>query len=149
MADEQQPLELFRFADSVQSVSLRVLPDKVRVAFGREYREASLVVASDFVSGQVTVMVSAEEVDEWERCLEALEREDGITWPENGRSAWIQVIPDDPVEVTVSDSPSSQVAVEVPIEVDEHWLEANRARLAEVRRYLAGRPPSQPARDLA
>ncbi|MDT0319712.1 DUF5959 family protein [Streptomyces millisiae] len=149
MADEQQPLELFRFADSVQSVSLRVLPDKVRVAFGREYREASLVVASDFVSGQVTVMVSDEEVDEWERCLEALEREDGITWPENDRSAWIQVIPDDPVEVTVSDSPSSQVAVEVPIEVDEHWLEANRARLAEVRRYLAGRPPSQPARDLA
>ncbi|MDV6290964.1 DUF5959 family protein [Streptomyces sp. UP1A-1] len=49
------------------------------------------------------------------------------------RSAWVDVVPDDPVEVTVHDSPSTQIAVRVPIDVASEWLEENRLRLARVR----------------
>ena len=149
MADEQQPLELFRFAEFGQSVSLRVLPDGPLSRTSSPHHDARLIVESTFVNGELHMCVSELEVNEWERCLDALERDERTEWPENWRSQWIEVVPEDPVEVIVHDMPASRVVVRVPIEVDDDWLEANRARLAEVRRYLAGRPPSQPARDLA
>jgi hypothetical protein len=48
------------------------------------------------------------------------------------------VVPDDPVEVTVHDSPSTQIAVCVPIDVGSEWLQENRLRLAGVRKAAAG-----------
>ncbi|MFF3208626.1 DUF5959 family protein [Streptomyces sp. NPDC002962] len=59
----------------------------------------------------------------------------------SGRSAWADVVPDDPVAVavavavavTVHDSPSTQIAVRIPIDVASGWLEENQLRLDRVR----------------
>ncbi|MFE8014005.1 DUF5959 family protein [Streptomyces antibioticus] len=111
VVDGVQTFELFRFADAVQSVVLK----------------------SGFVNGRVGLQISTEDLDEWERCLEALQSDEAAQWPARGRSAWGDVTPDDPVEVTVHDSPSTQIAVRVPIDVTPEWLEENRLRLDRVR----------------
>ncbi|MFF7331915.1 DUF5959 family protein [Streptomyces sp. NPDC008150] len=81
--------------------------------------------------------MSLEDIDEWERCLDLLQAEAGAEWPAGGRRAWLEVVPDDPVEVTVHDSPSTGIAVRVPIEVGSEWLRENRLRLAGVREAVA------------
>jgi hypothetical protein len=65
------------------------------------YYPAEIVLQSDFVNGRVRVVVSPADLDEWERCLDALEAEEGAVWPASDRSAWMDIVPDDPFEVTV------------------------------------------------
>jgi hypothetical protein len=86
-----------------------------------------------WVNGRVALHVSHEDLGEWERCLDALQAEEGAEWPAGDRSAWVDVVPDEPVEVTVHDSPSTQIAVCVPIDVAAEWLQENRLRLDRVR----------------
>ncbi|MFB7247308.1 hypothetical protein CW362_30525 [Streptomyces populi] len=133
MVDGAQTLELFRFADAVQSVAVEVSCGAPLVRGEERYYPAEVVLQSGFVNGRVGLQVSLEDLDEWERCLDALEAEEGAEWPAGGRSAWLDVVPDDPVEVTVHDSPSTQIAVRVPIDVAPGWLEENRLRLERVR----------------
>ncbi|MFF3617355.1 DUF5959 family protein [Streptomyces sp. NPDC002580] len=59
--------------------------------------------------------------------LDALQAEEGADRPAGGRSAWVDVVPEDPVEVTVHDSPSTQIAVRVPIDVASGWSEGKPA----------------------
>ncbi|WUD70942.1 DUF5959 family protein [Streptomyces sp. NBC_00510] len=134
MTDEAQPLELFRFDDEGQSVSVRMEGGPPSVMGDNRYRRAEIVVESDFVSGRVRLVLSLEDLDEWRRCLDALACGDGVEWPPDERTAWLDIVPDDPMEVTVHDAPSTQVAVRVPIGLAEDWLEANRLRLDRVRR---------------
>ncbi|MDX2643252.1 DUF5959 family protein [Streptomyces sp. PA03-1a] len=75
---------------------------------------------SDFVSGCVRLDVSVDYLDDWARCLDALASGEGVEWPPDGRTAWLDIVPDDPVEVTVHEAPSTQVAVRVPIDVAEN-----------------------------
>lgn len=137
MVDGGQTFELFRFADRVQSVAVEVRCDAPLTMSEERYYSAEIVVQSGFVNGRVGLQVSREELDEWERCLDALEAEEGAEWPAGGRSAWVDVVPDDPVEVTVHDSPSTQIAVCVPIDVASGWLEENRLRLDRVRAAIS------------
>ncbi|MET9044701.1 DUF5959 family protein [Streptomyces sp. NPDC007148] len=140
MVDGARTLELFRFADTVQSVAVEVTCD-APLAMGEErYYPAEIVLKSDFVNGRVGLRVSHEDLDEWERCLDALQAEEGTEWPAGGRSAWLDVVPDDPLEVTVHDSPSTQIAVHVPIDVASDWLEENRLRLDRVRAAVSASP---------
>ncbi|MEU4090615.1 DUF5959 family protein [Streptomyces aureus] len=133
MADGVETFELFRFADAVQSVAVGVSCRAPLVSGEVRYYPAEIVLQSGFVSGRVALVVSHEDLDEWERCLDALEAEEGAEWPAGGRSAWVAVVPDDPVELTVHDSPSTQIAVQVPIDVASDWLKENRLRLERVR----------------
>lgn len=133
MVDGAQTFELFRFADTVQSVAVEVKCDAPLTMGEERYYSAEIVLKSDFVNGRVGLQVSREDLDEWERCLDALQAEEAAEWPTGGRSAWVDVVPDDPVEVTVHDSPSTQIAVRVPVDVPSEWLEENRLRLARVR----------------
>ncbi|NEA94843.1 hypothetical protein G3I22_21445 [Actinospica acidiphila] len=133
MVDGAQTFELFRFADTVQSVAVEVTCGALLTMGEERYYPAEIVLQSDFVNGRVGLQVSHEDLDEWERCLDALQAEEGAEWPAGGRSAWVDVVPDDPVEVTVHDSPSTQIAVRVPIDVASEWLEENRLRLDRVR----------------
>ncbi|RSS96849.1 hypothetical protein EF919_03940 [Streptomyces sp. WAC02707] len=134
MVDDVQTFELSRFADPAQSVAVEVRCGAPVATVDQErYYSAEIVVKSGFVSGRVGLQVSHEDLDEWERCLDALQAEEGAEWPAGDRSAWVDVVPDDPVEVTVHDSPSTQIAVRVPIDVAAEWLEENRLRLARVR----------------
>ncbi|PCG82319.1 hypothetical protein CIB93_30570 [Streptomyces sp. WZ.A104] len=133
MVDAAQTFELFRFADTTQSVAVEVSCGAPLTVDEKRYYPAEIVVTSDFVSGRVGLQVSLEDLDEWERCLDALQSEQGAEWPAGGRSAWVDVVPDDPVEVSVHDSPSTQVSVRVPVDVTPAWLEDNRRRLDHVR----------------
>ncbi|MFJ3939856.1 DUF5959 family protein [Streptomyces parvus] len=69
-------------------------------------------------------------------CLEA---DEGAEWPPGGRSAWLSVIHEDPLEVTMHDSPSTQIKVQIPVDVPAGWLEDNRLRLDHVRTAIAKR----------
>ncbi|MEU6515450.1 DUF5959 family protein [Streptomyces sp. NPDC046978] len=44
------------------------------------------------------------------------------------------------MEVTVQDSPSTQIAVRVPIDVASDWLQENRLRSARVRAAVSASP---------
>ncbi|MFD8076249.1 DUF5959 family protein [Streptomyces sp. NPDC059718] len=134
MTDEAQPLELFRFDDEGRSVSVRMEGGPPSVMGDDRYCGAEIVVESDFVSGRVRLVLSLEDLDAWGRCLDALACGHGVEWPPDERTAWLDIVPDDPMEVTVHDAPSTQVAVRVPIDVTEDWLEGNRLRLDRVRR---------------
>ncbi|MFB7461643.1 DUF5959 family protein [Streptomyces sp. NPDC056188] len=122
------------FACQVEVVVLTCEP----LTMGEErYYAAEIILKSDFVNGRGGLQVSLEDLDEWERCLDALEAEAGAEWPTGGRSAWLAVVPEDPVEVTVHDSPSTQIAVRIPIDVASDWLEENRLRLDRVQKAVA------------
>ncbi|MEV2279158.1 DUF5959 family protein [Nocardiopsis sp. NPDC049922] len=132
----KQSLELFRFSDIGKSVVVVVECGDSRLVGGAEpqrYHSAFLVVESDFVSGRLRLALSDGDLDDWGRCLDALDAEERVEWPAGDRTAWLEVVPDDPVEVTVHDMPSTQIAVRVPIHFTDEWVEENRVRLERVR----------------
>ncbi|OLT25336.1 hypothetical protein BJF83_23125 [Nocardiopsis sp. CNR-923] len=133
MVDEAQTLELFRFADPGQSVALEVECGDPSIGGEARYFSASIVLKSGFVHGRVSLVVSVGDLEDWERCLDALQAEERVEWPAGGRTAWLEVVPDDPVEVTVHDAPSTQIAVRMPIDDTCDWVEENRLRLEHVR----------------
>lgn len=136
-------LELFRFADQGQSVAVVVRCEEPRVVSDEAFYDAAIVLESDFIRGRVRLVLSRADLDEWERCLGELEAGEGIEWPGRDRTAWVDVIPDDPVRVTVRDAPSTGGEVCVPVDVAEGWLEENRGRLRRLREVLgvlSGRP---------
>jgi hypothetical protein len=90
-------------------------------------------------------MVSRGDPDDWGRCLDALTEGEAVEWPAGDRSAWLEVVPGDPVEVTVQDSPSTQIAVRVPLDVAAGWLEENRLRLGRVRAAVGYGSLEEPA----
>lgn len=137
--DDANTLELFRFADRVQSVTFRVACDAPMATGEERYYAAEIVVESDFINGTVGLHISDTDLDEWGHCLDALEADEGAEWPPSGRSAWLSVVPEDPLEVSVHDSPSTQIAVQIPVDVPAGWLEDNRLRLDHVRTAIAER----------
>ncbi|MFE5211893.1 DUF5959 family protein [Streptomyces sp. NPDC056600] len=150
-ADGRTPatLALLRFQDRAQSVAVEVDHLAPLGSGDGRYYEARIVVRSGFVNGQVGLTVSLEDLDEWERCLDALEAPEaeagagdvtdevawGVEWPAGDRSAWLEVVPEDPLEVTVHDMPSTQISVRVPID-DPDQLPENRLRLERLRKAL-------------
>ncbi|MER7549980.1 DUF5959 family protein [Streptomyces anulatus] len=140
--DDANALELFRFADPAQSVTLRVACDAPMVSGDESYYAAEIAVESGFISGTVGLHISDADLDEWSQCLDALEADEGVEWPPGDRSAWLSVVPEDPLEVTVHDSPSTQIAVQIPVDVPTGWLEENRLRLEHVRKAIAKRRPT-------
>jgi hypothetical protein len=143
MVTDAQTLELFRFEDAGQSVTVEVRCNAPWTEGEERYYPAEIVLQSDFVNGRVRLAVSLADLDEWERCLDALEAEEGAVWPTGDRSAWMDIVPDDPFEVTVHDSPSTQIAVLVPVDVAEDWLEENRILLDRVRTALSAAPEAR------
>ncbi|MCU4747045.1 DUF5959 family protein [Streptomyces sp. G-5] len=139
-------LELFRFADQGQSVAVVVHGEAPRMVSGEAFYDAAIVLESDFVRGRVRLVLSMADLDAWERGLGELEAGEGIEWPARDRSARVDVIPDDPVLVTVHDAPSTGVEVCVPVDVAEGWLEENWGRLRRVREVLSVLA-GYPARD--
>ncbi|MFE6446948.1 DUF5959 family protein [Nocardiopsis dassonvillei] len=136
MVDAAQTLELFRFADPGQSIAVEVECGEPLMS-GKEGRFAAfIVVKSDFVHGRVGLVVSAGDLDDWERCLDALQAEGRAEWPTGGRTAWLEVVPEDPLMVTVHDAPSTQIAVRMPIDDTSDWMEENRLRLERIRQAV-------------
>lgn len=139
MADGPETRELFRCADEGQSVTVEITCGAPVAVGEEEFHPAAIVLESAFVRGRVDLYVSHGDLDDWGRCLDALAADEGAQWPDGDRSAWMEVLPEDPVEVTVHDAPSTQVAVRLPVDVGCGWLEDNRRRLRRVREALARR----------
>ncbi|MEU2383208.1 DUF5959 family protein [Streptomyces sp. NPDC012461] len=137
MNDEARCAELLTFEDSAQSVTVNVMWDSPTVMGEERHYTAEIVLQSAFVSGRVGLQVSLADLDEWGRCLDSLEADNGVQWPAGDRGACLEVVPDDPVEVTVCDSPSTQISVCVPIDVASDWLEKNRLKWDAARRAVA------------
>lgn len=133
VAHEARILELFRFADPGQSVALEVDCSEPLATGGERYYGASVVVESDFVRGRVGLVVAAGDLDAWGLCLDALHAEERVEWPVADRTAWLEVVPEDPLMVTVHDVPSTQIAVRMPIDDTSDWVEENRLRLERIR----------------
>ncbi|MFJ9552421.1 DUF5959 family protein [Nocardiopsis sp. NPDC101807] len=133
MTGEVRVLELFRFADPVQGVAVEVELSAPRGSGQECFLGARLVLESGFVNGRLALALSSGDLDDWERCLDDLHAEKRAVWPRGDRTAWLEVAPEDPVEVTVHDMPSTQIAVRMPIDVAEDWLEENPARPDRVR----------------
>jgi hypothetical protein len=136
VADEAQTLKLFLFADPVQSVSVEVVCGDPLVMGEERYYAASIVLRSDFVNGHARLMVSVKDLDDWEHCLDTLRGEERTAWPKGDRTAWLEVSPKDPIEVTVHDMPSTQITVRMPIDDTSDWEEENQRRLERIRNAI-------------
>lgn len=145
VAEGARALELVRFADQAQSVTVEVACEVPVLVGGERFYAAEIVLESGFVNGRVGLTVSPGDLDDWERCLDALAEGDAVEWPAGDRSAWLEAVPGDPVEVTVQDSPSTQIAVRVPLDVAAGWLEGNRLRLDRVRAAVGHGSLGEPA----
>lgn len=64
-------VELFRFEDDYQSVAVEVNLGGV-AGVAEDYYSAEIVAKSDFVNRRVGLAVTIEDLDAWERCLDAL-----------------------------------------------------------------------------
>ncbi|MCH0537971.1 hypothetical protein I3F58_00025 [Streptomyces sp. MUM 203J] len=134
---KQDTITLISFNDHIQSLEVHLSLEASYAMQSERYHSAEIELKSDFVSGRVSLQISLRDLDDWERCLTSLNADEGIEWPAGGRSAWLAVTPDDPVEVTVHDSPSTQISVRIPIDVDDDWLDDSRRRLAFARNAIA------------
>ncbi|WSV25856.1 DUF5959 family protein [Streptomyces griseus] len=74
MINDANALELFRFADPVQSVTLQIACDAPMVAGEERYYAAEISVESGFINGTVGLHISDADLDEWGQCLDALRR---------------------------------------------------------------------------
>ncbi|MBB6170433.1 hypothetical protein HNR23_000493 [Nocardiopsis mwathae] len=123
-------IDVFRFYDPVQSVAARMYEDPDYEVRGRLVYPGEIIVESSFVEGRVRLCLSVRDLKEWSSCLQELENEEPVAWPTEERTARVEVVPDDPLVVTVVDSPSSQVSVRVPVDVDlDECLVENRELL--------------------
>ncbi|MFE2296490.1 DUF5959 family protein [Streptomyces sp. NPDC059452] len=132
-------MELFRFADPGQSATVETKCGDPLLMEDQRFHAAEIIVGSGFVSGRAGLQVSLEDLGQGEQCLAALEAGEGTEWPAGGRSAWLGMAPDDPVEVTVHDSPSTQIAVRIPIDTGPQRLQENRLRLTRTRKAATRR----------
>ncbi|MFE9959335.1 DUF5959 family protein [Micromonospora sp. NPDC005299] len=135
---EAGPVELIRLADEENSVIVRVLGrlEPGNLTF-HDYFRAEIVVDSGFARGQLGTPLSRDDLDDWERTVDALEAGQSVRWMEDGRNPEIQVERTDEadyVEVVVIDPVMSMTSVRVAVCLPDGWLTDHRDRLQLVRR---------------
>jgi hypothetical protein len=133
---EHDTVELIHLADDLgNSVALRITgQDKGGLA-------GAIEVGSYFVSGSINTWLDAEDLNAWEKALDALSGgDDSAAWREGQRATEIHLEIDDHhrAHVAVVDSQSFLVTVELTIELADDWLDDHRERLAAVRALLPG-----------
>ncbi|GGV00911.1 DUF5959 family protein [Kitasatospora aureofaciens] len=118
-------------------VALRVLqrPDP-----GGGFLECEFVVSTETVSGNFRVGISAFDLDMWEEALDSLAGNRFVSWLNSGRTVQLKIKPLSPraIGVSISDDPSSQVTVSLPMSPPAGWIEDHRERLVKARQILSG-----------
>ncbi|SDM58246.1 DUF5959 family protein [Streptomyces wuyuanensis] len=138
MTESAEPVELIRLDDGVQSVAVRVLSRE------GDYYDAEIVIESDFVNATVRTGFDADDIRAWGSLLDAVqgdEHDDEGTvfagdWPQEGRTAYLTFVADDPYVVEVRDAPSTRICVRVPLDLDGDWITEARERHAAARQAL-------------
>jgi hypothetical protein len=143
MDNDAGSLELIHLADNAQSVTVRLV--EIRPYAGHpDFHHADLSIKSDFVNAQLRIGVTTQDLDEWAAALDRIEAAetagDGmpieVDWPSAGRAAYLRFIADDPYLIEVHDSPQTQIVVQIPLDMDEDWINDARARLSRARAQL-------------
>ncbi|MCF2530773.1 DUF5959 family protein [Yinghuangia soli] len=143
-------VELFRIADEVQGVTVRFSPVPRWVDGGSRMFAGTIAVHSDWITAETDTHVDVDDdgqdsLDWWETILdrfEAWEAADAhqdlsFDWPPAGESGYVTVSGEDGVvSVRVCDGPRTSIGVEVPVDVREDWIAANRALLAAARTVM-------------
>ncbi|MET9045279.1 DUF5959 family protein [Streptomyces sp. NPDC004362] len=139
MAEGAERVELIRLDDGVQSVAVRVLSQE------GGYYDAEIVIESDFVNATVRTGFDADDIRAWGSLLDAVEEDehddedDSVfagDWPQEGNTAYLTFVADDPYVVEVRDAPSTQICVRVPLDLKDDWITEARERHAAVRQAL-------------
>ncbi len=87
--------------------------------------------------------LSAYDLEDWGRALDALAAGEDISWLESGRSPRILIAPrgrSGCSEVSIYDVAAPQIVVTVPLAVPPTWLDDHRAGLGQVKRAFALAP---------
>jgi hypothetical protein len=90
VAEGARVLELVRFTDQIQSVTVEVACEVPVLVGGERFYAAEVVLESGFVNGRVGLMVSRGDPDDWGRRLDALTEGEAVEWPTGDRSAWLE-----------------------------------------------------------
>ncbi|WP_049650918.1 DUF5959 family protein [Kitasatospora sp. MY 5-36] len=118
-------------------VALRVLkrPDP-----GSEFLDCEFTVSTETITGGFPVGITSFDLDRWEEALDGLAGARFVSWLDSGRTVRLRIkpLPSRAIGVTVSDDPSSQVTVSLPMSPPVGWIEDHRARLVKARQLLAG-----------
>lgn len=139
MTESAEPVELIRLDDGVQSVAVRVLSRE------GDYCGAEIVIESDFVNATVRTGFDADDIRAWGSLLDAVEEDeydeedDSVfagDWPQEGRTAYLTFVADDPYVVEVRDAPSTRICVRVPLDLGGDWITEARERHAAARQAL-------------
>ncbi|MFB7619677.1 DUF5959 family protein [Kitasatospora sp. NPDC056181] len=79
-------------------------------------------------------------MDKWEGALDSLAGNRFISWPDCGRTVQLRIKPPSSraIGVSISDDPSSQVTVSLPMSPPVGWIEEHRARVVKTRQVLSG-----------
>ncbi|WP_223830361.1 DUF5959 family protein [Nocardiopsis quinghaiensis] len=78
MADEARTWELLRFSDPGQSIAVEIGHGDPLPRGQERYCAAHIVLQSGFVNGRLGVLLSSQDLDDWERCLDALHAEERV-----------------------------------------------------------------------
>ncbi|MFD9593966.1 DUF5959 family protein [Kitasatospora sp. NPDC059973] len=118
-------------------VALRVLK---RSDPGGELLDCEFVVSTETVTGRFPVGVSSFDLDRWEEALISLAGHRFVSWLNSGRTVELRIKPLSPsaIGVSISDAPSSQVTVSLPMSPPAGWIADHQARLVKARQVLAG-----------
>ncbi|WP_431922926.1 DUF5959 family protein [Amycolatopsis tucumanensis] len=130
-------MELVRLGDELNGVLVRVLG---RFGAGtlqfHDHLAAEVVVATEFVSGKLDLVLAPADLQDWEHALDALAVGGGVRWLDGGRSPEVHLSGRESgslVRVTVVDEPASGVSVTLELSVADGWIDDHRARLRAVR----------------
>ncbi|MEV7189508.1 DUF5959 family protein [Kitasatospora sp. NPDC093102] len=118
-------------------VALRVLE---RPTAGGGFLDCEFVVSTGTVTGSFPVGITSFDLDRWEEALDSLAGHRFVSWLDSGRTVQLKIKPlaSGAVGVSISDDPSSQVTVSLPMSPPADWIEDHRARLAKTRQVLSG-----------
>ncbi|MGV9269490.1 DUF5959 family protein [Kitasatospora sp. NPDC003701] len=118
-------------------VALRVLK---RPAPGSKFLDCEFTVSTETVTGSFPVGITSFDLDSWEEALDSLAGNRFVSWLNSGRTVQLKIKPLSPraIGVSISDDPSSQVTVGLPMSPPVGWIEDHRARLVKARQVLAG-----------
>ncbi|MEV0982608.1 DUF5959 family protein [Streptomyces sp. NPDC049915] len=136
--DEHGTVDLVRVVDQESSFRIRVLGRQAPGVLPlHDSLDAEILVETSFVHGHLRIGFSPRHLERWAQCLVALRAGQDIGWLDQGNGPTVRVEwPEDNDEiilVRVEDATGSGATVDVPLAVEEGWLDEQDALLAGVR----------------
>ncbi|MEU9977330.1 DUF5959 family protein [Streptomyces sp. NPDC051014] len=122
---------------SGHSVSVRILGRyQPGILTGHDFLDCDIVIKAESVSGNFSVTLLPEDLEDWEDALATLESGRFAMWLTSGRTPSMKFKPDESggLWVSVHDGPSSGVTITVPLFVPSpKWVAEQRDLLAQAR----------------